>query len=68
MKAVEQRTIAHVEQRMNIQFWMGMGAAKKSAGLQGLKSTDRRDVIVSAIVGTLLAVLAIVGLLLLTNH
>ena len=60
---------AHVEKPMNMQFWMGMRAAKKSAGLQGLKSTDRRDVIVSAIVGTLLAVLAVVGLLILvTNH
>jgi len=53
---------------MNMQFWMGMGAAKKSARLQGQKSTDRRDVIVSAIAGTLLAVLAVVGLLLLANH
>jgi len=54
---------------MNMPFWMGMGAAKKSAGLKGLKSTDRHDLIVSAIVGILVAVLAGVGfLILLTNH
>jgi hypothetical protein len=54
---------------MSMNFWMGMGAAKKSAGLKGSKSTDRHDLIVSTLVGILLAVLAVGGLLiLLTNH
>jgi hypothetical protein len=58
-----------VEQPMSMNFWMGMGAAKKSAGLKGSKSTNRHDLIVSTLVGILLAVLAVGGLLiLLTNH
>jgi hypothetical protein len=57
-----------MEQPMNINFWMGLGAAKKSAGLKGSKSTDRHDQIVSTIVGILLAVLAGVGLLILLTN
>jgi hypothetical protein len=54
---------------MSLHFLMGMGAAKKSAGLKGPKSTDCQNLIVSAIVGISLAVLVGVGLLiLLTNH
>ena len=69
MKAVEQRMMSIVEQAMSMHFWMGMGAARKSAGLKGVKATDRHDLIVSTIVGILIAVLAGVGfLILLANY
>jgi hypothetical protein len=47
---------------MNLQSWMGVRAAQKTAG-RGLKSSDRQHQIVSAIIGILLAVLVGAGLL-----
>jgi len=43
-------------------FWLGIGAAQKSAGS---KSTDGRNWVVSLVVGTLIAGLMIVGMFLL---
>ena len=53
---------------MNLHSWMGMGAAQRAAGSQGLKPTDRRHDVVSTTVGILLAVVAAAGILLLLTN
>jgi hypothetical protein len=49
----------------NLLFWLGIGAAQKSAGSKGIKPTDRQHQVISIVVGILLALLMSAGVFIL---
>jgi hypothetical protein len=52
----------------NLLFWLGMGAAQKSAGSKGVKPTDREHQVISIVVGILLLMSAGVFILLVSQQ
>jgi hypothetical protein len=48
---------------MSLNFWLGVGAAQKSAKSKGHKSTERGHRVASIVVGILLTILLIAALL-----